>query len=270
MLERTNPSKGRQWWPAIALAGVLYASPSTILAEGAANQIPDGVCYLVDGAGYIVSARGESDTLKVPIGALSVLSGGDSIVVLTGTIAVLDFRTGQRSVFGQGTRHKMPKGGYHDEGWKVTKERLTQLFSGPEPPGPEPGTTRDAETALWPDGDVEFGPDVPVDFQWWGVSTPLSAIQIRFGDQQIELPLSASQLSAGRLTWGLDKKPSGSVDWCLLDTDGEPLLKGRFNVLTSEQADEKRAMYRAQARGDVIPLELEAVLRALADRSFLW
>ena len=271
MLEGTTRSRVRPGWSIVALVAFLGAAPHVLPAQDVIGGIPDGVCYQVNGDGYIVSMSGPSDTSRVPIGTLSTLVAGDSIVVLSGTITVLDFRTGQRSVFGQGTRYRIPAAGNQDRtGWRVTKERLTQLFSGPEPPSPELGATRGVDAALWPDGDVEFGPDVPIDFQWWGLTAPLSAIRLDSGDERIELPLSEDALASGRLAWQLERKPSGPVVWYLLDADHEPLLQGRCRILPGEQAAAKRARYRAEARGDQIPPELEAVLRALADRSFLW
>ncbi len=255
---------------ACALFGALVLAPETAVGQQAHQEFPDGVCFPVNGSGYIVSASSKSRTDRVPIGPFSAVFEGDSLVIEEGTVTFIDFRDRQRSVFGKDTRHRIPHvvDPNAPTRWEEMKQRLTEIFR--DRHGYETSASREGALKVWPDDGVEFAPDVPI-ILTWSADTTASAIQVRTEKGQSEIPISESVATRREIAWTPSEVPSGSVQWSLLDADGEPLLTGRFNVLTAKQADEKREMYRAQAAGDgSMSSELGAVLRALADRSYLW
>ncbi len=251
----------------------LMTVPETTRSEEKLEEFPDGVCYPVNGSAFIVPISSESRTDRVPVGPFTALVEGDSLVVEKGTITFIDFRNGQRSVFGAGTAYRIPRVVDPDRPkiWGEMKKRLRDVFRGAAPHGRESGATRDPEPSLWPDGGVEFAPDVPIVLTWSGVTTKLSIIRINAGDFRVDLPPPSPTSNSGEIDWVPGDKAFGPVEWSLLDVDGEPLLTGRFEVLTLQQAEEKRKMYRARAAGDhAVSQEMGAILRALADRSYLW
>ena len=259
----------RSWRLLLALS-LLAALSSAAGATEAGELFPDGVCYPVNGTGYILPRAHAADTVRV--GALSPLVEGDVLVVETGTITFLDFRDGQSSVFGENTKFIVPAviDRNRPTAWEALKERLARLFRDAERSRLEEGASRSGECGVWPDGGVEFAPEVPIALEWWGVADKPSAIQLRCGGKRSTLALPEAVVPAGSLPWGLADRASGPVEWCLLDANGEPYLCGRFALLTAQEADRRRAAYLSQAEGDPMPRELAAVLRALADRTYLW
>lgn len=243
------------------------AAPPT---EGSTTEIPDGVCYPVNGSGFIYRVAASGDMEKLPIGPFSAIFEGDSLVIDSGTITVLDFRNRQRSDFGVHSKYKIP----HvidlnaPKQWEEIKRRLREVFR--DPSGYETSASRAGVLKLWPDDGVEFAPDVPITFTW-SADTTVTAIRIESSNGRTEQPVSESDAAAREVAWRPAVMPSGAVVWSILDSDGEPLLTGTFKVLTPTQAEEKRKMYRSQSTGrGSMSIDLEAAMRALADRVYLW
>lgn len=250
----------------LAVVQVSAAAPG----EGSSPEIPDGVCYPVNGSGFIYRASGSGDLDKLPIGPFSAIFEGDSLVIEAGTVTVIDFRNRQRSDYGKDTRFKIPYviDPNAPKQWEEIKRRLREVFR--DRIDYETSASRAGVLKLWPDEGVEFAPDVPITLTW-SVDTTATAIQIVSSNGRKKQDILASEVAKREVAWHPDVMPSGEVSWAILDADGEPILTGEFKVLTPAQADEKRKMYRAQATGSgSMPLDLEAAMRALADRAYLW
>lgn len=235
------------------------------------SPAPDGVCYPVNGAGYTVTRVGG---LKIPIGTLSPLVEGDSLVVEHGTITFLDFRTGQSPVYGAGTRLVIPFVKRPDPPvwWKRLEEIVIHSLSGPELVRIG-GSVRDGSTrAFWPDS-ARFAPDVPFVFEWSGVHPPPAALRICVGADTTQVEVAAEPSGRGVRVWALSTPPpAGTIRWLLLDADGATLGGGQFVILTPEAAQAEKERYldaaaRLEGQG---PIDLSAAVLAEADRTYLW
>lgn len=236
-----------------------------------AARLPDGVCYPVQGSGFILNGQEQGDTLR--IGPLTPVYGGNLLVVESGSITFLDFRNGQSSVLGPGSRHIVPKGVIDPDrptAWAELKERLRRLFRDAQRSTLEEGASRSETTGIWPDEGAVFAPDVPLALEWWGITDSLTAIRIRGAGDERTIPLTAAARLEGRLAFASGDWVPGEIAWCLLDAHGEPHLCGHFTLLSAAAAELRRAQYIEQAVGDAMPRELAAALRALADRTYLW
>ncbi len=236
--------------------------------------MPDGVCCPVNGTGYIVTYSDElrKEGLKIPVGTLSPLLEGDSLVVETGTITFMDFRDGQSSVYGAGTRLKVPAviDPKRPSWWGRLEDFVVRGMSGPER-NRLAGSVRSGQAAVWPDGG-RFAPEVPIVFEWWRVRPAPAFLRIRIGEDVAELDVSRKKPGSDAVAWQRSNPSvSGTVAWCLLDDRRESIVGGEFVILTKEDAELERRRFReAAAAIEVIPQDLAAAVLAAADRAFLW
>jgi hypothetical protein len=249
--------------PVMAVAG----SP----AGPRSSPAPDGVCYPVNGTGYIVTHVGG---LKIPVGTLSPLVEGDSLVVLQGTVTFLDFRTRQSPVYGAGTRLTIPfvKRPDPPAWWKRLEEIVVQSLSGPELERIG-GSVRDGGArTFWPDS-ARFAPQVPVVFEWSGVRPAPTTLRICVGTDTTKLEVTAGPSGRGVQLWKLPAPaPEGTITWTLVDSDGESLGGGQFVILAEAAAEAERQRFlqaagRLEGKG---PVGLSAAVLAEADRAYLW
>jgi hypothetical protein len=213
------------------------------------------------------------DGLKIPIGTLSPLIEGDSLVVETGTITFVDFRTGQSPVYGAGTRLMIPpvKRPERPPWWKRFEDYLVRSLSKPELDRVG-GSVRRGSPAFWPDS-ARFAPDVPVVFQWSGVGPPPAVLRICASGDTTECSLSPVVPHQGVLAWPqLVPIPTGAVAWDLLDAKRESLGGGCFLILTAEAAETERQRFH-RAAIEMLGAEQESLMAAVlaeADRACLW
>lgn len=257
----------------VALLWLLAGSSS---AAQAGPPIPDGVCYPVKGTGYAVTrADGRTGEIRIPIGTLSPLVEGDSLVVETGTITFLDFRNGQSSVYGAGTRLTIPAviDPHHPSWWERLVDLIVRSMSEPERSRIDriSGSVRHGRPAFWPEGG-RFAPEVPIVFKWWRVHPAPARLRIHAGRTVTELEISGERTDTGALAWKPATAPSpGTVSWLLLDQEGNSTDGGEFVILTAKEAESQRQRFRKAAGSiDAMPKDLAAAVMAAADSAYLW
>ncbi len=259
----------------VALA--LGLGASVLCTSGLRAQepaIPDGVCYPVNGTGYIVTYSDAlaKDGLKIPIGTLTPLLQGDSLVVETGTITFMDFRNGQSAVFGQGSRLVIPMVVDPDRPswWQRLEAQVARSLSDPERKRIG-GSVRGGQAVFWPDGG-RFAMDIPIVFEWWRVRPAPVLLRIQVGDLETELTVAQDKPGSGALAWKpSDSDPSGAAVWMLVDRDGDVLGGGAFELLTKETADAERMRFTEAAKSvDAIQPGLAAAVLAASERLYLW
>lgn len=272
----------RRLWPQrrLSFPGHVILLLTLVMASDLASAgeegppTPDGVCCPVNGTGYLVTyADGmRKGGLKIPIGTLSPLVEGDSLVVKTGTITFMDFRNGQSSVYGAGTRLKIPAviDPKRPSWWGRFEDLVVRSMSGPER-NRMGGSVRGGQAAFWPEHG-RFAPEVPIVFEWWRVRPAPVILQICVGEGVTELGLSRRAPASDAVAWQPpDSLVSGKVSWYLLDGDGDRIGGGEFVILTKEEAEKERQRFRkAAAAIEIIPQDLAAAVLAAADKVFLW
>jgi hypothetical protein len=272
----------RRLWPrcqpsstwSLTLLLALIVTPCAAPTAAGGPPTPDGVCCPVNGTGYIVTYTDtlRQEGLKIPIATLSPLVEGDSLVVKTGTVTFIDFRNGQSSIFGAGTRLRIPAviDPKRPSWWEHLEDLLVRSMSDPER-NRMGGAVRGGRTAFWPEHG-RFAPEVPIVFEWWRVRPAPVVLQICIGEDVTELALSRGEPGSDAVAWRpADPATSGRVSWYLLDEEGERIGGGEFVILTKEEAENERRRFRkAAAEIEVIPQELAAAVLAAADRVFLW
>jgi len=251
----------------LSVIGVAAANAGGASKGGRSSPAPDGACYPVQGTGYMVT-RGNG--LRIPIGTLSPLIEGDSLVVQTGTITFVDFRTGQSPVYGAGTRLEIPpvKRPKRPPWWKRLEDHLVLSLSQPERDRIG-GSVRGGGPTFWPDS-ARFAPEVPVVFEWSGVHPAPVFLRVFAGGDTTECEVSRKSPDQGVLAWRPPVPiPAGRADWVLLDADRELLGGGHFVILTTDAADAERRRFLSAA-GGMEPLGLTAAVLAQVDHVYLW
>lgn len=276
MRESRIPNLSRRLPALLVVLAALVMLPASGRGDDTQEEaaIPDCVCFPVDGTGYIVT-YGDAmakNGLRIPVGTLSPLMEGDSLVVESGTITVFDFRNGSSSQYGENSRFVIPA--VIDPTLPGRLERLADAIKRTlnQPQRNRiGGSVRGARAAFWPDGG-RFAPELPIVFEWWRVRPAPARILVQAGDRAEDLEVNQAAPGSGALTWSHEWADlSGPVTWTLLDDDGESLGGGEFTVLTPEQAEAERARFEeAAASIDVIPRSLAASVLAAADGAFLW
>ncbi|MFH1277198.1 MAG: hypothetical protein ABIK65_02305 [Candidatus Eisenbacteria bacterium] len=258
----------------VALFLIIAAAPHSTSGDGDGPPTPDGVCYPVNGTGYIITYTDEmaKEGLKIPIGTLSPLVEGDSLIVEAGTITFLDFRNGQSSIFGKGTRLKIPSviDPAQPSWWERLEDQVVRGLTEPERKRLG-GSVRRGQAAFWPDGG-RFAPDVPIVFEWWRVRPAPATLRIEAGGEVTDLKVMQEKPGSGAFAWqSAGPALSGTVSWSLIDGDGDPLGGGEFAILTAQEAEGERQRFHdaAEAIG-VMPPDLAAAVLAAADRAYLW
>ena len=245
------------------------ADPSPCRRES--SPAPDGVCYPVNGTGYMVTC---GDNVRMPIGTLSPLIAGDSLVVESGTITFVDFRTGMSPIYGAGTRLAIPPSIPPKPPcwWNRLEEYFIRGIKEPQR-NRIGGSVRDGGSlAFWPDGG-RFAPEVPVVLEWSGVNREPVFLRICTDRDTTECAVSRTAWPQGALAWHLPTPvPTGTVAWALFDAARDRLGGGRFVVLTSEAAEAERRRFRdAAARVvDAQQSDMAAAVLAAADHAYLW
>lgn len=253
-------------------AAICLLALSTAASGGTSDLA--GICYPVNGTGYMVTAKDTAtaeDAHRIPIGTLSPLRQGDSLVVQTGTITFLDFRTGESSVYGPGSRLKIP------EAPRSKKPSWVEIIAGITTRGYTVleyerfgGSVRAGEVAFWPDS-ARFAPGVPILFEWWNMQP--SFLRVCAGTDTTEYALPPSSSHQGVLAWNPSPSVrSGVVTWTLLDEHRDPIGGGSFEILTEAAAEaERRRFQEVASEMEAIELQrLVAALLAKADRAKLW
>jgi hypothetical protein len=261
-----SPRVHRRAGPAVRACAVLFALAG--LASAARAGQPEALCFPVEGTGYIVSKG-----VQMPVAALSPLVGGDSLVVLTGTITVVDFRTGQKPQYGAGTRlvlDRRPKP--KPPAWyKLLAEYVARGMSPPTRLRLA-GSVRGGVSALWPDS-VRFGPGVPIVFEWRGFQSAPTAVSIVWAADSVEHPVQSDEDGSGTCPWGEAALAGpGFYRWSLRDGAGKRVGGGVFEILAPEVAEADRQRFLEQAGRDAGPAtaEFAAAVRASAARLKLW
>jgi hypothetical protein len=215
----------------------------------------------------------KDERLRIPVGTLSPLIEGDSLVVETGTITFVDFRTGQSPVYGAGSRLKIPpvKRPERPSWWKLFEDYVVRSLSKPELDRVG-GSVRRGGPAFWPDS-ARFAPDVSVVFEWRGVGPTPAFLRICAGGDTTESSLSPPTPHQGVLAWRPRvPAPAGPIGWDLLDAGRKSLGGGRFLILTAEAAEGERQRFRRSAV-EIFGTERESLMAAVlaeADRAYLW
>lgn len=231
---------------------------------------PDGVCYPVNGTGYIVTAL---DGLKIPVGTLSPLVEGDSLIVESGTITVLDFRTGQSPIYGAGTHLSIPpvRTPKRPPWWKRLEDSVIRSLSQPEL-NRIGGSVRGGGAACWPDS-TRFAPGIAVVFEWTGVHPAPTTLEVYTDGDTVQYDLPGPASAHGAFAWRPNAPTgAGGVTWVLRDSSQEHLGGGYFSILSVEAADAERQRYIRAASGveGAGPRDLVAAVLAAADGVYLW
>jgi len=259
------PASGYFFLALVALAQIIPHEPRG--AQRRTTAAPDGVCYPVNGTGYVVN---RAAGLRVPVGTLSPLVEGDSLIVESGTITFCDFRTGQHLVYGTGTRLTVPpvRRPKPPPWWKLLEDHVIRSLSDPES-RQMGGSVRGGGPVFWPQ-DARIAPDVAVVFQWEGLRLEPAALRIEAASDTILVPLTSATAVGHRWVPARPVAP-GSVSWCLLDAAGNLLGGGEFEVLSLEAAaaERERFLVAAATVGGASP-GLAAVVLAKADHAYLW
>jgi hypothetical protein len=258
------------WLLLLLVLGVGVAAAEAPKAQRS-SPAPDGVCYPVHGTGYIVTAVGG---LKIPIGTLSPLVAGDSLIVQTGTVTFLDFRTGQSPVYGAGSHLtiapvKRPK---PPPWWQRLEDHIVRSLSGPEKERIVGSVRWGGMPAFWPDG-ARFAPGVPCTFEWGGVHPAPAFLQVCANGDTTECAVAEQSSGRGVFVWHPPAPVfAGPVTWVLLDAARDTLGGGRFVVLTPEAAEAERQRFanEASSLGSGEPQGLTAAVLAEADQAYLW
>lgn len=260
----------RPWVCLVAAMLTLHATVATSGAKSKRVSGPAGVCFPVQGTGYTIS---RVDNLRIPLGTLSPLVAGDSLVVLTGSITFVDFRTGESAIYGAGTRLTVATGSRpKPPSWvKRLEDHIMRSLHGPERDRVV-GSVRGGECACWPDS-ARFAPGVPVVLEWAGVAPPPAVLRISTAADTTEVPLGEDEPAQGVWTWKPENPVTpGEVVWDLLDSRGERLGGGRFDVLTPAAAEQERRRFLRLAselfEAEVVGLSSSVL--AEADRAYLW
>jgi hypothetical protein len=257
------------------LAVLVLLSASSLHAgdrKGGSNASRGAVaiCYPVAGTGRILGQGA-----CTPLGSLSPLFEGDTVIVQAGEVGVLDMRSGQRHQLKPAVPFivKRIKERVEESHWDRLREALMAMA---HPDYRRKGAfVRSGESCLWPD-DVRFAQDVPIRFQWCGVRPEPRTLQIILdGRDTTRIALDAEAIAMSALEWPAQLPVrAGRVRWTLLAADGQRLdeRNKRFEILTTAAADSLRAFYTGTARADAFGPEgaLGAALLAAEKRLYLW
>jgi hypothetical protein len=228
-----------------------------------------GVCYPVEGTGYVVPCM---DGIPIPVGPLSPLVEGDSLVVETGRVTFMDFRSGETLVHAAGSRVVVQKVEREKRPtwWDNLKEQIASSLNGLEEDRTG-GSVRKGMPFFWPDSN-RFAPGVPIPFEWANVPA-VSALRIFSGADTIEIDVSRESPEHGIHVWKPPAdSPPGHLRWTVLDEEGVPLGGGRLAILTPEVAEAERQRLLAEAEAEVGPaLQMFAArVFAEAEGAYLW
>jgi hypothetical protein len=254
----------------LSLAADIPSASSAASKDTRSSAAPDGVCCPVNGTGYMVTG---ADGIKIPLGTLSPLIEGDSLVVQTGTITFVDFRTGQNAIYGEGTRIRIQHAdsAKRPSWWKRLEDHIVRGLSEPELDRIG-GSVRGVEPMFWPDS-ARFAPGIPIVFEWRGARPAPAVLRIVSATDTTEYDLPPGTAVHGAFAWKPARPvPAGTVAWTLLDGDRERLGSGMFFVLTAAEAEAERARYRSAADelGGDAPREISAAILAESDHVYLW
>jgi hypothetical protein len=232
---------------------------------------PAGVCYPVEGEGYMVP---QDEPLRIPIGTLSPLYTGDSLVVLSGSITFYDFRTGEQPTFGGGTRMVIPPVFVQarPSWWDRLRDRIFAGLNDPELTRVSVSVRDPSMPAFWPDS-ARIAPDLSITFQWSGVNPPPAALWVLAGPDTLGYPVAPSVDGHGVFVRPAEKplRP-GAAKWVLLGEGNVMLAERGFVVLTPAEAESERRRFLQAAEttdGPESPGFRAAVL-AKSERTFLW
>ncbi len=230
---------------------------------------PAGVCYPVNGSGYTFSSV---DQVRVPIGALSPLAEGDSLVVLTGTIGFMDFRSGLNPVYGLGTRMTVPPGNHpRPPNWVgYLRDHIKKSLHGPELIRVS-GAVR-ASDRIWCPDSARFAPGVNVTFEWAQVGPPPVLGRIVCAGDTTTFHPDVQHPEQGLHVWNPPAGTSGPATLELLNSKQQRVAGGRFELLTPAAASAARDEYRKAVPGDVPAefIDLASGTIARANRDYLW
>lgn len=268
-MRRSTPDLSVFW---IGLLFLLFAMTITSAGRSGTKECLSelaGVCYPVDGTGYIVSNLGYG---KVPIGSLSPLLECDSLVVESGTITFMDFRNGKSRAYESGTRTKIPiiRKPKRPPWYKEFQDHLARSFHGPE--GDRiAGSVRAGSRAFWPDT-ARYAPGVPVPFDWVGVDQEPESLRIVVGVNVKVIPVERGEPDRGTQLWTAPSGLSGKAVWTLLSRDRRDLGGGEFEILTLQAAEAERERFHSAARDSLPESMWDFAARVLAkeDRAYLW
>jgi hypothetical protein len=236
-----------------------------LLGEG-----PIGVCYPVAGTGHIFGRAS-----CTPIGPLSPVFEGDTVVVRQGHVTLVDVRSGERKQLASQESYVL-RGGKPTNvrgPWARLGQALNEVLRGPDLRKTGGSVRSVGGSCFWPDS-ARFAEGVPVTFQWCNVHTEPTVLRLTWaGGATNRTPLTGRAIGISGMEWpsGVPKHP-GRVRWSLLDADGNVLGGGRFEILSPADADSARARFDRAARGNGFDTELGlgAALLAAKEHFYLW
>lgn len=252
--------------------GVAHASESVAERE----RSPVAVCYPVAGTGRILGR-----STCTPIGALSPVFEGDTVLVQQGQVTLVDVRSGARRQIAAHDAFVVPRtrGRVERGHWERLRELLADCLRGPGLHG-EGGSVRGEAACFWPDtvrsaDDLpRFAAGVPLNFEWCGSRLAPRTLRISWSrSDTVRVELDAASIAMSGVEWpaGVPKR-EGRARWSLLDAEGHRLGGGRFEILSDAAADAARARFNDAARTVRFEAEatLGAALLAAAEHYYLW
>lgn len=274
----SSRSRSRVFTRLLPIAVLLLIQPFTasrLLARDSnkadlQGQGPVGVCYPVAGTGHIFGR-----TSCTPIGPLSPVFEGDTVVVQQGHVTLVDVRSGERKQLASQESYvlKGAKPTTSRGPWNRLGQALNEVLRGPDLRKTGGSVRAVGGSCFWPDS-ARFAEGVPVTLQWCNVHPEPKVLRLTWiGGTTTRVPLSDRSIEISGMEWpsGVSKHP-GRVRWSLLDAEGNVLGGGRFEILSPAGADSARARFDLAARenGFDTELGLGAALLAAKEHFYLW
>lgn len=265
--------EGIAFWTAIALlAGALAVGRSFAKGDdsaGSQERAAAAICYPVAGTGHILGRDCR------PIGPLSPVYEGDTVVVHQGNVTVVDMRSGERRPLAAQQSYvikRIRKPTSHGP-WNRLREALNDAILHGHGARATGGSVRGGESCFYPDS-ARFAEGVPVNFQWCGVRPAPHMLRLVWAQgDTVRATLDDRAVGMSAMVWpaGVEKRV-GRVRWALLDAQGKRLGGGTFEILddTAAKAARERFESAASATGFDRETGLGAALLAASEHFYLW
>lgn len=253
-----------KWLLQLFVVGIVVSRCAFATAENPTE--PVGVLRSVEGTAYIVSTTG-----RRPAEPLIAVTAGDTIIVESGKVVVVDVRSGDQHELAAGRKFVFPQSVPNPEPslWPRISAALAKIRR--EPDHTVLGAARPGPSMrMWPD-DVRFAPNAYVKFQWEG--KVLVKIFRLFGPQGEGSP-TRYQLKdpPNSVTWPKEiPRRAGRYTWEVRGSEGRPIGSREFEILSDTETAAKHAYYMRKAK-PFFPAkqqELGAELLAAGDGYFL-
>ncbi len=231
---------------------------------------PAGLIRAISGSAFVEFGSNRERRLAEPF---VPLMAGDTVIVESGSVTIVDLRSNQEQRLGAGSKFVMPRSMAVSDASLYEKlvKTFREAFREPEQIAIGAARGGDPGLVVSPNG-ARFSPDAHINFQWKPTSILPAVFRLR-GPKDGETPLEYRRENPPNpMLWPNDvRRIPGEYIWEILGRDyGAVLASARFEVLSETAAAEKRAHYERQAAG-LFPTqrELGAELLAAKDGYFL-